>query len=92
MTEDGDGRRVLAAAVDRIEEGRAVIAIVGGGELLLPQPRLPEGAGEGACLKITLQRDPDREAALRGRTSELQRRLLEMTREAEDGEAEGGAS
>ncbi|MAE70199.1 MAG: hypothetical protein CME06_06985 [Gemmatimonadetes bacterium] len=74
----------LQATVDRIEEGRAVIAVLGGGEMLLPVERLPEGAGEGACLTMRVERDSDREVELRGKTADLQQRLLEMTREGED--------
>ncbi len=80
---------VLQATVDRIEEGRAVIAVLGGGEMLLPAARLPEDAGEGACLTISVDRDREREVELRGRTADLQQRLLDMTR---DGEEPGGAS
>lgn len=67
----------LEAAIDRIEEGTAVIAVRGGGELTIDADRLPAGSAEGVALRIHLELDPDRTNTLRTDVEELQRRLRE---------------
>ena len=39
--------------VDRISEGKAVILVSGGGELLLPAAKLPQETAEGSVLTFT---------------------------------------
>lgn len=67
----------LEATIDRIEEGVAVIAIRGGGELTIDASRLPEGSGEGMAIRIRLELDPERTESLRADVEDLQRRLRE---------------
>lgn len=67
----------LEATIDRIEEGVAVIAIRGGGEVTLDANYLPEGSSEGMAIRIRLELDPERTESLRADVEDLQRRLRE---------------
>lgn len=50
--------RTLRAFVDRIEDGRATILLGDGGEqVTLPAGCLPQDAGEGSVLKVTIRLD-----------------------------------
>jgi hypothetical protein len=66
-----------ALFVDRLEGDRAVLVSEAGDELDLPLALLPEGAGEGSWLSLTLRLDPERGAATRRAVAALRRRLSE---------------
>lgn len=58
--------------VDRLEDGVATIIVsVGEGELHIPAYALPEGAGEGDFLRVTLAVDEARKAAERDEIDRL---------------------
>ncbi len=63
-------------AIDRIEEGLAVLVGDDGSRLHLPVGLLPEGAGEGQVLRLSLEIDHAETAERAGRVRDLQRRLL----------------
>lgn len=67
----------IEAAIDRIEDGIAVVAIRGGGELTIDANLLPDGAREGVAIRIHLEVDLERTDALRTTVEDLQRRLRE---------------
>ena len=66
------------AVVDRIEDGGTAVVHAGEGEevkLELPASLLPEGAGEGSHLLITLSLDEDSRKASEDRVRGLQEKL-----------------
>lgn len=98
MTLDG----TYTATVDRIVEGQAVLLVEADGQTVaeryLPEPELPDDAGEGAVLELTLERGElvdlayrpeettERRERMREKFDRLSRRLGE---EDEAGEGEG---
>jgi hypothetical protein len=69
-----NGAPTFTVQVDRIE-GDVAVLLWGDETVDVPRAWLPPGAGEGASLLITLQRDPDAEEALR---RDVQARLARL--------------
>lgn len=92
-----------AATVDRVVEAQAVLLIEDDGETVaerhLPASELPEGAGEGAVLEVTLEggevvevsHRPEETAERRERMRDKFDRLSRRLGETDDGgDADGG--
>jgi hypothetical protein len=70
--------RRTRAVVDRIEDGGAAVLFVGGDEgaqVELPASLLPEGAGSGSHLLVTVVLDEDARRAAEERVRALQEKL-----------------
>jgi len=75
------GESTFHISLDRIEENIAVLITREGRQWLMSAEMLPEGAGEGDVLKVTMAVDPEETEELAGRIRDLQQRLLDRTRE-----------
>ena len=66
-----------AAVVDRIEDGRHAVLLVGGAEveLVVDATLLPEGTVEGDWLRLGLAADPERTALRRGTVEDRLERI-----------------
>ena len=66
-----------AAVIDRIEDGRHAVLLVGPDEveLVVAADWLPVGAGEGDWVRLTLTRDDDLTAARRADVAERMERI-----------------
>jgi hypothetical protein len=66
MNEPDAQRAQVRAVLDRVEEGRHAVLLVGteARELILPAEQLPEGAREGMWLRLTLEGDAVVELAI----------------------------
>ncbi|MFC2060901.1 DUF3006 domain-containing protein [Elusimicrobiota bacterium] len=79
----------MKGIVDRIEDGNiAVIAIEGGGKIMIPVEQLDTGIYEGAHLDISMKLDPESEKEMKKEIMDLQRELLERTKEQQQNEDE----
>jgi len=68
-------------SLDRIEENLAVLITREGHPFHLPAGCLPEGAGGGDVIRVTLSVDEAETEALAARIRDLQQQLLDRTRE-----------
>ena len=78
----------LLVSLDRIEEGIAVLLTRDGHMWLLPSKYLPAGSKEGDVFDVILRKNEEETEALAGRIRDLQRQLLERTRQG-NGENDG---
>lgn len=74
--------RQIHAAIDRIEDNKMAVLLVGDDEKTqvdLPLSLLPEGAGDGDHLRITIALDKESREAASSRVKKLQDKLAEAS-------------
>lgn len=74
--------RQIHAAIDRIEDNKMAVLLVGDDEKTqvdLPLSLLPEGAGDGDHLRITIALDKESREAASSRVKKLQDKLSEAS-------------
>lgn len=78
----GAPSKQIHAAIDRIEEGRVAVVLVGDDEktqLDIPLSLLPEGAGAGDHLRITISIDKRSREEAASRVQSLQEKLTQKS-------------
>jgi acylphosphatase len=83
---DNSGKRAqsrqLHAAIDRIEDGKVAVLLVGDDEKTqvdVPLSLLPEGASDGDHLRITISLDKESRDAAADRVKKLQDKLTQTS-------------
>ena len=76
--------RTMLISLDRIEEGIAVLVTKDGHMWLMPAEYLPEDSREGDVLDVILRKNPEETEKLAGSIHDLQRKLLERTRQRDE--------
>lgn len=77
-----DSSKPIRAVIDRIEDGGMAVLLLDDDEktkLDLPAALLPEGAGDGDHLRITIAKDRTSRAAAEGRVKKLQEQLVQQS-------------